>query len=92
MKNKFHETKSWNVETYQGQYEFKGGIVTITYFVDRVISKWFWGFYKSDTLKFRNNFATIANSVVEMLDRKGYYKLCLRIEIEMQRLRLKHVR
>lgn len=92
MKNKFHETKRWNVVTYKSQYEFKGTIVTITYSVDRVISKWFWGFYKSDTLKFSNDFSTIANSVVEMLDRKDYYKLCLRIEIGMQELRLKHVR
>lgn len=92
MKNKFYETKRWNVDTYKRQYEFKGVIVTVTYSVDRVISKWFWGFYKSDTLKFRNDFSSIANSVEEILDRKDYYRLLLQIDIEMQELRLRNVR
>jgi len=92
MKNKFHETKRWNVETYEKQYEFKGVIVTIKYSVDRVISKWFWGFYKYDTLKFKNDFSSIANRVVDILDRKDYYRLCLQIDIEMREMRLRNVR
>jgi hypothetical protein len=90
---KLFESKSWIVETYYKKFYVRGKELTIRFTVRRRINKYLWNFLKTDTVSFHNNYTdSRAEMINHMFGNKEARKLYLLIEMEMTKLKLKHVR
>lgn len=90
---KFYEYKAWNVFSEKKKFFLGGSLIEVEFYVDRVIKKWLWGFYKSDELVFGNTFDEIKRDLGKMLvNFKDFRKVSIMVEIEMLKMRLKYAR
>ena len=92
MKSDFFKQKLFSVKYYRRPFPLKNVTVSVQFEVQRRINKWFWGFYKSDTLLFKNDFREILPRLEVLLDYRELYELKLKVESEMIDLKLSHRR
>ena len=91
--SKLLESKSWIVETYYRKFDVKGISITVRFTVRRRVNKWFWNILKTDTIFFKNDYTDErAEHINLMFGNKEARKLYLEIEIEMLKLKLRHLR
>ena len=90
---KFYETKRWIVATYEKSDQFRSYLVIVQFVVKRKIVKLLWGFYKYDTLIYKNDYESeVKRKAQEVLNRKEMAELDLMVKIDDLKIQLKHVR
>ena len=87
------ESKSWLVESYEKKFCVKDYTLTVRFKVRRRVNKWLWNFLKTDTIFYENSYNdAMRERINEMFGNKCARKVELQIEMEMTKLKLKHVR
>lgn len=91
--SKFFETKDWDVDVKFVKFYIKGIPLTVRFTAHRTINKWLWNFYKSDTITFHHNYTESRKKLINStFGEKEARRLQILVDIEMMKLKLKHLR
>ena len=89
---RFHQTKLYPVNRTRKTYYFDPISVSVDYTVERRQTSSIWGLIITSDIVIKNNFREISKRVGNWLSARDYYKLNLMVEMEMIKLKLKHLR